>query len=354
MDKVQILVDTTRQALIEMYEKMNAMAQAGNVKQAKNIYKQIQLIIAETNQYYDEWVALAVEEEYLRGFDLEGSDLSFIDTGELKAKITDDNFIGLHMESIDTLTTSLYENLSMATTNLSIRVGRMAKDRFAEITKRQALKGALKGDTRKDISKAIVEELTDSGFASFTDKRGRQWQLDSYAEMNARATLREANTRGLENRAIQEGYDLIKVSEHGTTCEICAKYEGRVFSISGDNPSYPKWENHVISKTHPNCRHTVAIFQEKYYAGDVERLRKHSNNQVDQRTEEQKQSYKAMQDKKRTQRQDKLQYFRYKARLGDNAPKSLSGFVQMKKSKNENWKDLNKDFRFVGRRIKGD
>lgn len=351
MDNVQILVETTRQSLIELYEKMNEIARAGDIAKAKRIYRQVQIITAELNQFYDEWSSAAVEAQYLRGFDLEGADLSFINTGELTANITDNNFIGLHMEAIDTLSSSLFESLSLATSNVSLQVGRMAKDRFAEITKKQALKGILKGDTRKDISKQIVEELTRDGFTSFVDKSGRKWRLDSYAEMNARSTLREAHVSGIENRAIQEGYDLLKVSEHGTTCEKCAKVEGRVFSISGNNPNYPKWDNQIIKHTHPNCRHTVAIFQEKYYEGSIDELRRKSFDQTDRRTGSQKQAYEAMQDKKRQQRANKIQYYKYKARLGKDAPKSLSGFIQMKKSNSNNFKDLKNDFRYIGKQI---
>ncbi|PAB61328.1 phage minor capsid protein [Anaeromicrobium sediminis] len=346
-EALKILTETTQEALVELYEKMNALASGGNMNKAKRIYRQMQIITVELGKFYDDFSAAAVEAEYLKGFDLEGMDLSFIDTGEFKAKITDKTFTGLHMESIDALTTALQQNLSMAIANLNIQVGRMAKDKFAEITKKQALKGMLKGSTRKDISKNVVERLTQEGFIVFKDKLGRNWRLDSYAEMNMRSTLREANTRGIENRAIQEGYDLLKVSEHGVTCEKCAKVEGRVFSISGNNANYPKWDNHIIKHTHPNCRHTVSIFQEKYYDGDVEELRKKSNSSTDYRTDAQKEKYQGMQQKKVKKRQNKLQYERYKARLGKNAPKSLSGFIQVKKSKN--WSNLKKKYKEAGR-----
>ena len=72
---------------------------------------------------------------------------------------------------------------------------------------------------------------------AFTDKAGRNWSLHTYASMVTRTTSRQAEV--LAVLTADPEHDLYRISNHGTTCALCAPYEGRVYSKSGTAPDFP-------------------------------------------------------------------------------------------------------------------
>lgn len=72
-----------------------------------------------------------------------------------------------------------------------------------------------------------------------------------YAELLARTRTRDAQSAASVQASLDYGVDLIQVSDHNTTTEICMKYEGQIFSISGKTPGYERLGE--IAPFHPNC-----------------------------------------------------------------------------------------------------
>jgi hypothetical protein len=132
-------------------------------------------------------------------------------------------------------------------------VGRRADDVYRQAALEIVGQGITAGDTRRDVSAALERRLIHDGVTGFVDRRGARWQLDTYAEMVARTTTREAMTAGTEARMIETGQDLITISAHGTECDICKQFEGKTYSISGDTPGYPR----LVARPpfHPRCLH---------------------------------------------------------------------------------------------------
>ncbi len=56
------------------------------------------------------------------------------------------------------------------------------------------------------------------------------------------------------------------------TCPTCAKYQGRIYSISGKTPGYPSlYETafkHGYSVIHPNCRHQFFPYKPKFHTAE--------------------------------------------------------------------------------------
>ncbi|MCW7475513.1 phage minor capsid protein [Leptospira levettii] len=115
---------------------------------------------------------------------------------------------------------------------------------------------AAKENLQKDFEKA----LKDSGISDgkFIEINGRNYHLDSYAETLARTRIREAQTAGVQRYAEESGQDLVRVSDHSTLTEKCEKYEGKIFSISGESSKYPKLE--MWTPFHPNCLHVITVY----------------------------------------------------------------------------------------------
>lgn len=56
--------------------------------------------------------------------------------------------------------------------------------------------------------------------------------------------------------------DLVIMSAHGASCPECAKYQGRVFSLSGHSKLFPKLPSKVsiYGGIHPGCGHTFSPY----------------------------------------------------------------------------------------------
>ncbi len=116
---------------------------------------------------------------------------------------------------------------------------------------------------------AFVQALRREGVRAFTDKAGRDWSLHTYCTMVSRTTSRQAEV--LAVLTADPEHDLYMISSHGTTCALCAPYEGRVYSRSGTDPDFPPLAAafgkvdpagpDTLANTwlniHPNCLHVL-------------------------------------------------------------------------------------------------
>jgi len=51
--------------------------------------------------------------------------------------------------------------------------------------------------------------------------------------------MREAQSESIKESMKEFGEDLVEIPVHDNPCEICAPYQGQVYSISGGTPGYP-------------------------------------------------------------------------------------------------------------------
>lgn len=167
------------------------------------------------------------------------------------------------------------------------------------------------GMTKQDALQNASDEMLYSGFQSFTDSAGKEWNIVSYAEMAIKTKRTIAVNETVMHTANVLGSDLVKMSSHASTCPVCALYENRVYSISGKDERFPKLSeafNKGYSTIHPNCRHRLLVYIE-----DMENVKqdiKSSNRPFeDMRSEREKQLYIDRQEKKaRTRTKERLEY----------------------------------------------
>lgn len=138
--------------------------------------------------------------------------------------------------------------------------------------------------------------------------------------------------------------DLLIMSDENLSCEICSKYQGRVFSISGKDKRFPKLPDVVLKtgRLHEGCIHSFAPFiygVSPFEHGDPIKF---SNRPfVDTRTAKEKQEYNEKHEAQLLEEQqlekDKKEYdyiFRY---YPDIAPKSFSGYRRMKNANSKGY-----------------
>ena len=208
------------------------------------------------------------------------------------------------------------------------------------------------GGTVQDMRKSMVEQLQNEGFMTvqYGSGRGaRQVPLDVYASMVARSTTREAGNTARINQLTANGYDLVLMTEHHPTCEMCAIRQGRVYSISGKDLRFPPLSRAFgqYNNIHPNCRHVCTPWvAEMRTEQEIEEAMAKSNRAwTDPRSAEEQQKYNAAQDTARRARNDIYQYERYKQRLGSDAPRSYRTFRRIKKAGGEQWEFMQLDYR---------
>lgn len=189
-------------------------------------------------------------------------------------------------------------------------IGRREADVVRQQTLRSIAMQEATGAGMVNAQRNLITSLMNDGLTAFVDRGGRRWTLGNYCNMAVRTTSAQASNVG--EIFDDPDQDLYIIVDRKSTCPICAKYEGRVYSRSGTNPNYPplkdafskidpngsdEIENTYMS-IHPNCRHTVAKWVEKAHTPEqIEAFRKFSNPltnpySVEQRTQEEVKRYK--------------------------------------------------------------
>jgi len=268
-------------------------------------------------------------------------------------------FASLHNETIYVIAREMQHQLNDALITVGRQVTRYV-DRAQDEALRQAglrqtgIKNA-SGGTVGDMQRALVEDLREHGFMTVqygSGTQARQVPVDVYAATVARSTTREAGNTARLNQLTANGYDLVKMTEHYPTCDVCAMHQGRVYSISGNDKRFPplslafgKYNN-----VHPNCRHVVGAWIESLQTPEEVKTAISESNRPfkDTRSLREVKLYNEQQDKNRRARETLYQYERYKARLGEDAPKSLQAFSRIKRQGGEQWGVLQSKYRAMG------
>lgn len=135
----------------------------------------------------------------------------------------------------------------------------------------QATVGA--GVTRRDTTARVLEKLAQRGVTTFTDRRGRAWDMAAYGEMTTRTTTSQALISGHVDQLADAGRDLVMVSDAPQECVRCRPFEGKILSAGGRTKSGTYTEDgaeyNVAGSVadarraglfHPNCRHRLTAY----------------------------------------------------------------------------------------------
>lgn len=240
-------------------------------------------------------------------------------------------------------------------------IGRVEPDIYRRVGLEQIAMQQATGRSVYQMVPGFVEALRREGITAFVDKAGRKWSLHTYCSMVSRSTSRQAEL--LAVLTADPGQDLYQISSHGTTCPLCAPYEGRVYSRSGTDPDFPPLAAafgkvdangpDTLANTwlniHPNCLHVLLPWtpagrtpEEIQKAKDFSNPRKNPFDR-DPRTAKQIDAYR----KKENARAEWLRLYRswekQRIAVGDPIPKTFSTWQKHRQADDEtyrNWKKL--------------
>lgn len=252
-------------------------------------------------------------------------------------------------EALQILTENLTGNLLTA----NHAAGRASKDLVQKISAQTLLDSSAAGETLQETKRALLNAFREAGIPSVKDKNGRVMNLSSYSEMVARTTWTEVNNIATTEAMTNLGNDLVQMTEHHAACPLCAPLEGRVYSISGKTEDYPKLTvafTGGFANIHPNCQHTLTPYFAKYDP-NVEETKKKSNRPFNEpQNKEEADAYKAKQAAKAKLRQNRKEFEDLKDLPG--APKTLSGYTNMKNANSERYQALKRQSKSVDGLIK--
>ena len=167
-------------------------------------------------------------------------------------------FSQLHKQAIVALVDDTVSYYFESITGVKRSAARLLGKSTRNLVAQEIAQGQMTGDALKKVRQQIKGILQEEGLSALTDKAGRKWDLDRYSDMLFRTKVVEARNMGLGNRLVENGYDLAQVSSHFTSCPICAPWQGKIISITGNTHGYPTLaEAEADGLFHPNCRHAI-------------------------------------------------------------------------------------------------
>lgn len=273
---------------------------------------------------------------------------------------------------VDQLVSSLMGEITDASMTVmatlqSALIGRVEPDVYRRIGLEQVALQQATGRGTYKVLPEFVQALRREGVTAFVDKAGRHWSLHTYCAMVSRTTSRQAEVLAVLTADPEQ--DLYRISSHGTTCAICAPFEGRVYSKSGTNPDYPPLAAafgkqdpagpDTLANTwlniHPNCLHALVPWTP---AGrtpeEIQKIKDFSNPKKnpltrDPRTEKQINAYRKKEAARRRWLQNYRQWEDYRMTLGDKVPKTYQTFEKHKKADDEKYKNWQRLYREANR-----
>ncbi|MFD9567201.1 phage minor capsid protein [Streptomyces sp. NPDC059994] len=157
---------------------------------------------------------------------------------------------------------------------------RGVEDGYRQIISEVSATPLLGIDSRRQATQRAMERFSDSGLRTFVDRRGRSWQMTSYAEMAVRTAVGRAAVEAHGDRLRAAGIRLVIVSNAPHNCELCDPFEGRVLALDGPGGARTIEVEHATDDgrtvrvdiagslddarraglQHPNCRHSTSAY----------------------------------------------------------------------------------------------
>lgn len=252
--RIDDLVNLYKSTYKRMTEEIIQASEAGKIQRAK-VMTRINYELTQLGVDVKAWAENEIPKYYN-----DGANIALSDLRKMGVDLSASSGAAINREAIKALT----DEVSLAFADTMNGLSRSAR-RFLDDTAKQQINfiiadGKLTGETRKTVSDAVKQRLQQDGLPVLTDRGGRKWTYDTYAEMLVRTKGVEARNQGLTNKMLQYGYDLVQVSNHGSKHKACAEWEGKILSLTGNTSGYPTVADaRAGGLFHPNCEHAINV-----------------------------------------------------------------------------------------------
>ncbi len=232
------LRETYQQAQARLIDIIAKQEAKGNITTyRKRIMAQINAELQALDKFAAEWSAETVEKYYKESVE---KVYALYREANIPAPV-----VAVNQRAISLLASRTTEQLMAA----HHHVGRMINDQIRAAGVAAVREKIAAGDTVKQAKANLIGKLTDKGVMGIRYRNGRWVKLDSYAELVARTTTREATNKATTQQLQDMGQDLVQISTTFSTCPVCVtgdsvvsgpkavlgmrrKYSGDIVSIS--------------------------------------------------------------------------------------------------------------------------
>ena len=172
--------------------------------------------------------------------------------------------------------------------------GRTTADIYRQLELDSILTGAVSGyETINSKIREMEKTGEAQGLVAFVDRSGREWNMGTYVKMLARTTVMKIHNEAVKNEFIAHGEDLVIISYHLPTCEMCKPWNGKIVSLTGATKDYPTMtEAEADGLFHPNCRHAFSLYiPDNPYRGLTEEYLTRAAEHINEMDEGEKKSF---------------------------------------------------------------
>lgn len=354
---------TAEEKLLKSYEKARAELQkkmetaaSGNMRNYyRQLIKDLDKTIKELKKSSADYAKAAVQSDYMQN----AAEIFEQMTQQRQIMLPPEAFRQLHSDAIYDLRREMQTQLEQGLEKARQQTAQLIED-AADTARKIALRSIsldaaqYKVDTVGTISdmqqevKRLIEKAGILKVEVGSGKHKREMSVTNYAHLVARSVSIEVGNTARINQLTANGYDLVEMSTHYPTCEICAILQDRVYSISGNDKRFPPLSKAIgeYKNIHPHCRHVIVGWVESMHTPEevAEAIKRSNREWTDPRTGEEKELYNELQRKNRQARDLRSQYERYKEVLGSDAPKSIMALKKLKKADDDRFAKMQRDY----------
>lgn len=253
--RIKNLIDIYKKSFRDISRTIVNATTAGKIQKAKTLAT-IRVQLTELGVNVDEWVKREIPQYYLDGANVAIQDLRDLGVDLRGSK----GLVAVNKEAIASLVDSTNASFAEGLTGISRNARVILNDALKQQITFVIAEGTLKGQALRTITAGVKQRLAESGLTAIRDRAGRSWTFERYAEMLVRTKSVEARNAGLADKMLQNGYDLVQVSNHGSKHKACAIWEGKILSLHGITEGYATVDDaEEAGLFHPNCQHAINV-----------------------------------------------------------------------------------------------
>lgn len=344
MDKIQKLIDLYDGASERLLLLLMSLEEGTwHHRRTAALYRQVDAILADLTDQAGKQASEILTTSYKAG--VSEAVQSIISHGIATELVNDSIMPIIHQQAVQAIVDDTFYSILEASDHMAADI----KQRIKETVRLANERSLVRGVSRRSATRQAVAELSQSGITGMVAKNGAKIPADKYMAGVIQYHQRKAHVTGAENLITQNGHDLVYVNFVGITCSYCAKYQGRVYSISGNDSRFPRLEKRP--PYHSHCVHSISAWIESYQlAEEVGLMLQRSNRPFeDNRSEHAINRYQERQRDKSRKNEVRKMWIRYKARMPDMP--SLRTFAGQKARNTAKYQVWQEDYRRVGEAI---
>lgn len=144
---------------------------------------------------------------------------------------------------------------------------RGVNDIYRQVVAEVSAPGVVTGtETRIQATQRALNRWADHGITGFVDKAGRNWEIETYAEMATRTASGRAMIDARTETYLADGRSFVIVSNSPQECGLCRPFEGKGLSLDGTGVGTKVGGIPIVATLrqarheglmHPHCRHDL-------------------------------------------------------------------------------------------------